>query len=71
MVGGGGGEGHFLYRTVQGCAAGIGVLFRLYDIKEGSRKRIYYKHLLFSSSNQETSKSSMTFQKQLSPESRP
>ena len=24
---GGGGGCHFLYRTVQGCAAGIGVLF--------------------------------------------
>ena len=25
--GGVGGAGHFLYRTVQGCAAGIGILF--------------------------------------------
>ena len=26
-MGGAGVRGHFLYRTVQGCAAGIGVLF--------------------------------------------
>ena len=37
-------------------------LFSLYNIKERSRKRIYYKHPLFSRFNQEGSKHSMTCQ---------
>ena len=45
-------------------------LFSLYNIKERSRKRIYYRHLLSSSFNQETSKYFMTCQTYLSPESR-